>query len=159
MEVAEKSGRGVGRDVYLADGIEQICLLDPTCRAKLGEQCFHGRELREQFEDDFAHGFEDGVVEDAGLVVADAPIAVAVVRQFVLDALAHFAEGVVFVVVAQAVGLVNEDFEVDAWVVFGEKDCCSQELADAGEVFVLAVDDPDDCANAGEYGGVIEVRS
>ena len=81
--------------------------------------------MREEFEDDFAHGFEDGVVENACLVVADTSVAVAVVGQFVLDTLAYFAEGIVFVIVAQAVGFVDEDFEVDAWVVFGEKDCCS----------------------------------
>ena len=84
----------------------------------------------EEFHDDFAHGFEDRVVEDAGLVVGDAAVTIAVVRKFILHALSYFAEGVVFVLFAEAISLVDKDLEVDARVMFCEKDGSSKEFVD-----------------------------
>lgn len=82
-------------------------------------------------------------------------MAVADVGEFVLDALAHFAEGVVFVFFTQTVGLVDEDVEIDARIVLGKEDGGSKELADAAEVLILTVDDPDDGADVGEDGRMI----
>ena len=155
--VFEKCGRGIGGDVDLADGVEEVCLLDATRGAQLRQESFHRGELGKEFDDDFARGFEDGVVEDAGLVVADASIPVAVIGEFVLDALPDFAESVVFVFVAQTVSLVDEDFEVDAWVMFGHEHGRSEKFVDAVQVFILTIDDPDNSTSAAEDSGVVEV--
>lgn len=114
--------------------------------------------MREKFEDDFAHGFKDRVVENARLVITDTSISIPVVRELVLDSLTYFAEGVVLVFIAQAVDFMEKDFEVDAWVVFGEEDCCSEEFADAREVLILTIDDPDHGANTRKDSSEVVVR-
>ena len=154
--VLEKSGRGIGGDVDLADGVEEVCLLDTARGAQLRQESFHRGQLGQEFDDDFARGFEDGVVEDAGLVVADASISIPVIGEFVLDALPDFTESVVFVFVAQTVGFVDEDFEVDPWVVFGHQYGRSEKFVDAVQVFILTIDDPDNSTSAAEDSGVVE---
>lgn len=131
--------------------------MDSTRGAEAVEQGFHRWELREEFLDHFAHGFEDGVVEDGSRVEADAAVGEAVVGELVLDALADVAEGVVFVFFGQAVGFVDEDFEMEAWVELEQGAGGLDELVDGLEVFVLHVYHPDYGACGAEDGGVVEV--
>lgn len=52
---------------------------------------------------------------------------------------------------------MNEDLEIDAWIVLCEKDGRPEELADAGQVLVLAVNDPDHGADVREERSMIVV--
>lgn len=75
-----------------------------------------------------------------------------------MHALSDFAEGIEFVFLAQAVGFVNEDFEVDVWVVLCQEYGRPKELINAGQIFILAVDDPYRGTDVGEDGRVVKVR-
>ena len=48
------------------------------------------------------------MIEDGGLIVADASVTIAIIRELILDTLAYLAEGVVFVFLAEAIDLVDE---------------------------------------------------
>lgn len=93
---------------------------------------------------DLADCFVDGVVEDACLMEGNLAMTKANIRQFILDSLTHFPECIVAVFLAQAVGLVDEDFEMYAWVVLRKKPSRVNKRVDRAEVVILHVDDPDD---------------
>lgn len=69
LVVLEERRTGVRGDVNLTDCVEKESLLNATGGTQLVQQCLHRWELREEFLDDLAHCLEDGVVEDACLVV------------------------------------------------------------------------------------------
>lgn len=104
------------------------------------------------------------MVKNTRLVECDSAIRIPGIREFVLDSLAHVSEGIEFVFFGQAVALVDEDFEVYAWVVLEQEDGCFYQLADAVEVLVLHVEDPyygscgcEDCVAVEVWGGKGEV--
>ena len=70
-------------------------------------------KLWDEFLNDFAERFEDGVVVDGGQVVADVGVDIASVAQIISNLLHDVLEDVGFVLVIQAVGLVNEHLDVD----------------------------------------------
>nr|POF23998.1 hypothetical protein CFP56_54934 [Quercus suber] len=158
LVIALERGAGVGGDVEFAGGVEEVGLLDAAGGAQLVEQSLEGGQGRQQFLQDLAHRFEDARVENARLMIADARVPEAHVRELVLHALAHLAEGLVAVLLRQPVDLVDEDLEVDPGMMLREPDRRAEQCRHRVLVLILDVEDPDRRAVVVEDLRMIDVR-
>lgn len=157
--VARHVGSGtISGDVDLGEHVEEVGFLEAACTAKIGEHGFQGSQAGDELLDDFAEGFEDGVVVDGRQVEGDGGVLEAVVGELVLDADGDVALDVELVVVGEAVDFVDEDFDVDVGVAALQDEDGGVEAHDGLEIVVLSVDNPDQGANVTENGIQIVIR-
>jgi len=109
-------GGGVSRDVDFGKDVEEVGFFEAGHAAAVVEECFEGREVRDQLLDYFAEGFEDGVVVDGGQVEVNWRIFDTVVRELILNPLHDVALDIELVVIRETIDFVDEDFDVDIGV-------------------------------------------
>ena len=115
--------------------------------------------MGDQFLNDLAKGFEDGVVVDAGQMEGDGSIFVSLVREFILDALHDLALRVELEIVREAVNFVDEDLDVDAGKVLLKMQNRTVEVLNGIEIFVLGVNDIDERTNGAKDALDVKIRS